>query len=278
MSPETDLRDRLDHELDHLPSPPAGHYLRLGRRARRRRRAIAAGAVVAVSVAAVQLLAPGAGDRETSIAQEPTSVEEPTTVDSPVPQPTVDRAFVAPEPNNPVKALAWSEVADDIDWFTTDDIPPWAQEAGSHGPVKLLKDGRLWVAPDATVHRIVVDPILGGADDTTASYAVEAEYDGGPDGFLSGVVWVFVATDGTSMAGGSMDEPGRWTDDFELWVDNETSLEQGRPSFAERLAHFADDRSDVLVPGADGVEIVRQVQDPEVDPGWEPGPARRRPR
>jgi hypothetical protein len=100
---------------------------------------------------------------------------------------------------------------------------------------------------------------------------VEAEWDGAPEIYGSDVAWVLIATDGTSQAGGTMDEPGRWTDDFELWVDNETSSAQGRPSFAERLAHFADDTSDVLVPGADGVEIVRQVQDPEVGPGWEPG-------
>jgi hypothetical protein len=258
MSPEIDLRDRLDHELDHLPSRPAGHYLQRGRRVRRRRRAIAAGAVVAVSVAAVQLMAPGTGDRESSIA------EEPTAVDSPRPDVLPDPAFVAPEPNNPVEALAWSAVADDLDWFTTDDIPPWAEEYDSHGPVGLLADGRLWVAPDATVRRIVVDPVLGGAGGITSSYAVEAEYD-------DDVEWVLLSTDGTSQGVGTMDDPGRWTDDFELWVDNETSSAQGRPSFAERLAHFADDTSDVLVPGADGVEIVRQVQDPEVDSGWEPG-------
>ncbi|RYB94111.1 hypothetical protein EUA93_06990 [Nocardioides oleivorans] len=277
MSPEIDLRDRLDHELDHLPSRPAGHYLQQGRRVRRRRRAIAAGAIAAVSVVAVQVLAPGGDDRQGSVAQEPTGVVEPTTVEeptsvaSPLPDLSTDPDFVAPEPNNPVEAVPWSEVADDIDWFTTDGIPQWAQEYGSHGPVQLLADGRLWVAPDATIRRIVVDPILGGLDGATASYAVEAEYDGAPTSFLSGVVWVLLSTDGTGRGGGSMDEPGRWTDDFELWVDDQTSLEQGRPSFVERLAHFADGTSDVLVPGADGVEIVRQVQDPEVDPMWEPG-------
>jgi hypothetical protein len=164
MSPEIDLRDRLDHELDHLPSRPAGHYLLQGQRVRRRRRTIAAGtasALVAVSVAAVQLFAPGGGDRETSIAKEPTSIAEPTTVEPPLPDLSADPAFVAPEPNNPVEAVPWSAVADEIDWFTTDDIPPWADEYGSHGPVQLLKDGRLWVAPDATVRRIVVDPVLG---------------------------------------------------------------------------------------------------------------------
>lgn len=268
MSPETDLRDRLDHELDHLPSRPAGHYLQQGQRVRRRRRAIAAGtasALVAVSVAAIQLVAPGGGDRESSIAAEPTTVE-PSLRD-----PSADLAVVAPEPNNPVEVFEWSAVADDINWFTTDDVPSWAEEHGNHGPVKLLQDGRLWVAPDATVRRIVVDPILGGINDTIASYAVEAEYAGAPEIFGGDVVWVLLATDGKSQGGGTMDEPGGWTDDFELWVDNETAFEQGRPSFAERLAQFDDGTSDVLVPGADGVEIVRQVQDPEVGPKWEPG-------
>lgn len=37
MSPETDLRDRLERELEHLPAVPAQAYLREGRRAGRRR-------------------------------------------------------------------------------------------------------------------------------------------------------------------------------------------------------------------------------------------------
>ena len=266
MSPETDLRDRLDDELGQLTSRPAAHYLQQGRRTRRRRRVVVAGAVAAVSVAAVQLLAPG-GAREGSIAREPTSEPGRTTP----PEASADPALVAPEPNNPVEAAPWSSVSDEVDWFTTDDIPSWAQEYDRHGPVQLLDDGRLWVAPDATIRRIVVDPVLGGPDGITSSYAVEAAYPGAPEEFSSDVVWVLLSTDGTGRGGGSMDEPGRWTDDFELWVDDVTSYLQDRPSFVERLAHFADDTSDVLVPGADGVEIVRQVQDPEVGAGWEPG-------
>lgn len=273
MSPETDLLTRLDHELGDLPAAPAEAYLREGRRARRRRTAaiaVAAPVAAAAVLAAFVTLGPGGGGGdEAQLAQEPTApaqVDETPPVDL-----SADPDFVAPEPNNPVEAVEWSEVADDIDWFTTDDIPPWAQEYGSHGPVQLLEDGRLWVAPDATVHRIVVDPFGKDTDGVTASYAVEATYAGAPDSMPSDSVWVILSTDGTGHGGGEMDEPGRWTDDFELWVDDATSLEQGRPSFVERLAQFADDRSDVLVPGADGVEIVRQVQDPEVDPVWEPG-------
>lgn len=266
---ESDLLTRLDDELAHLPSVPSSTYLLQGRRARRRRRAttavVAAATAAAVAVVAAQGLAPGSGGREGSIAQEP------TTVASPLRDLSSDPDFVAPEPNNPVEAVAWSAVADDIDWFTTDDVPSWAQEYGSHGPVQLLADGRLWVAPDATVRRIVVDPVVGGPGGVTASYAVEAEYAGAPEDFSSDVAWVFLSTDGTGRGSGSFDEPGRWTDDFELWVDDATAPQEGRPSFVERLAHFADDSSDVLVPGAPGVEIVRQVQDPEVGPMWEPG-------
>ncbi len=83
-------------------------------------------------------------------------------------------------------------------------------------------------------------------------------------------MWVILSTDGTRPSGGAMDRPGRWTDDFELWVDDMTAEEQGRPNFAERLVQFAPDGSSSLVPGTEGVEILHQVSDPEFRPGWPP--------
>jgi len=101
----------------------------------------------------------------------------------------------------------------------------------------------------------------------TASYAVEAQYPGAPEEMADDVVWVIIATDGTGRGGGTMDEPGRWTDDFELWVDNETAHQQDRPSFAERLARFADHHSSEMVAGARGVRLVQQAA-PELGHSW----------
>lgn len=260
MSPETDLLTRLDHELDGLPAVPAEDYLREGRRARRRRTAavalvpsVAAAAAIAL---AVSLDAGGRGE-EASLAQEPSvspAVEQPAVV------PTRDPDFVAPEPRNPVEA---QDGLDGIDWFTTDDIPSWAEEYGHHGPVDLTTDGRLWVAPGATVRRVVVDPYGEDVPGISASFAVEAQCGcnlqtlPGEEPDPDKVVWVILSTDGTG-AGGTMDDPGRWTDDFELWVDDATAHEQGRPSFAERLVRFDGDD---LVPASPGVEVVRQTYD-----------------
>ena len=73
-----------------------------------------------------------------------------------------------PEPNNPLEA---QDGLEGIDFFTTDDIPAWAQEYGNHGPVALSPQGRLWVAPDATVRRVVVDPYTYGKAGRSPSYA-----------------------------------------------------------------------------------------------------------
>lgn len=262
MSPETDLRTRLDHELHDLPAVPAEAYLLHGRRVRRRRRTF--GAAAAVSTAAVlaavslQVLSPGTSAGEGSVATEPTASPSSTTSD----RPATDPDLVAPEPNNPVEA---QDGLDGIDSFTTEEIPSWAQEQGHHGPVSLTADGRLWVAPGATVRRVVVNPYGADVPGVTASFAVEAQcgcnlqtmpgQDPQPD---DKVVWVILSTDGSGPGGGIMDDPGRWTDDFELWVDDQTAHEQGRPSFAERLVRF--DGAD-LVPASPGVEVVEQTAD-----------------
>ncbi|CAM3728946.1 SigE family RNA polymerase sigma factor [Nocardioides zeicaulis] len=255
---ENDLLTRLDDELAHLPSIPPTAYLRQGKRVRRRRRAVAAGAVVAVGVTAVQVLAPGAG-RETTIAEE-VAPDHVAHVDL-----GPDPDYVAPEPRNAVEAV---DGLAGVDWFTTADIPSWASEYGSHGPVALTPDGRLWVAPDAEVARTVVDPYPPGEDGITASYAVEARWQDAPDELADRFVWVIIATDGTGPGTGTMDEPGRWTDDFELWVDDATAHEQGRPSFAERLLTFVDDTTDTVGVGAEGVELLHQQRDPDLGPGW----------
>ena len=280
MSPDTDLRERLDSELDGLPSVPASTYLIQGRRRRRRRRtlrvAAAASAAAVVALTAVQVLAPGDSAR---VAQEgPTApqVERPDAAETvdPIegPEPIdparlTDPDFVAPEPNNPVEAV---EGLGSVDSFTTDEVPEWAQELDSNGPVALTADGRLWVAPGATVRRIVADPYPRGERGVTASYAVEADYPDAPYHSAGDIVWVVISTDGSGPGWGTMDDPGRWTDDFELWVDNETSADQGRPSFSDRLLRFADDSTSAVVPGARGVRIVTEQRDPDLGPDFVP--------
>ncbi len=265
MSPDTELRSVLERALDELPSVPAVAYLQEGRRVRRRRR-------VVTTLVVVPVLALGAAVAVDRVGRDGSGTEVAT------PAPTApafdpadlgpDPDYVAPEPNNPVEAVVGLE---GVDHFTTVGIPAWAQEYGSHGPVALSADGRLWVAPDATVRRTVVDPYPRGVDGVTASYAVEAEYAGAPDDMATDVVWVIISTDGTGPGMGTMDEPGRWTDDFELWVDDATAHLQGRPSFAERLVRFADPASDELVVASPGVRILHQEPAPELDPGYEPG-------
>ncbi|RYC11134.1 hypothetical protein [Nocardioides zhouii] len=262
MSPETDLLTRLDRELDALPAVPATTYLLEGRRARRRRRVAAAVTAPAAAAAALALVAAlgqgGAGD-EAQLAQEPTSVPELT--NTPTIDYSADPDFVAPLPNNPLEA---QDGLDGIDWFTTDAIPSWAQEYGNHGPVAMSPEGRLWVAPDAAVRRVIVDPFTYGEAGTARSYAVEATCACAPEQMTDGIVWVWLSADGS----GVMDIPGRWTDDFELWVDDATASQQGRPSFAERLVQFADDTTSEVRSGSPDVRIVRSELDPELGPDW----------
>lgn len=262
MSPEAQLGATLERALDDLPSLPATTYLLEGRRVRRRRRV-----VTTLVVAPVLALGAGLGlDLLASGGAETAPSGTELATEAPAVDPAdlgPDPDYVAPEPNNPVEAV---DGLDGVDWFTTPDVPEWAQEYGNHGPVALAPDGRLWVAPEATVRRTVVDPYAAGERGVTASYAVEAEYPGAPAEMADDVVWVILSTDGTGPGVGFMDEPGRWTDDFELWVDDATATLQGRPSFAERLVRFAGDGSSALVPGAAGVEIVQQQPDPELGP------------
>ena len=248
---ERDLLTRLDDELAHLPSVAATSYLLEGRRVRRRRRAtavvVAGAAAAAVAVGALQVLAPG-GSGESRIAEDPTPTTEEQ-VDL-----SADPDFVA---------LEAQAGLDGIDWFTTTEIPSWAEEHGRHGPINVRPDGRLWVAPDATVRRVVVDPFTYGEAGDTTSYAVEAVCTCAPEEMPDDVVWVWASSDG----GGLMDVPGWTTDDFELWVDAATAYEQGRPSLAERFAHFADRQSGRMVAGAPGVTLVHQVADPDLGSG-----------
>ena len=155
-------------------------------------------------------------------------------------EPSRDRSDVPPPPTAGVEAVPGLR---GVDHFSTDSVPAWAQEYGNHGPVALAPDGRLWVAPDAEVLQTVVAPLAGSdlaGSPVTASYAVEAVWDP-PEDVRSDVAWVLIYTDGTSGAVGEMDEPGRWTRDFEIWVDDVTAQVQGRPSFDERLVQVADD-------------------------------------
>jgi hypothetical protein len=141
-------------------------------------------------------------------------------------------------------------------------IPEWAQEYGNHGPVSIYPDGRLWVAPDARLIRSVENPLDTDDDDVVSSYAAEAEMDGE-------VEWSFVyrTSDGVF---GQMDDPGRWTNDFDVWIADQTADLEHRPSLAERLVQFADDDSERLVAGP-GAVVVDQNPD-VVLPNWQRHP------
>ena len=251
--PATELADRLDRELTGLPHRPPTAYLHAGHRARRRRRRTLGGAVVGVGLALVTgaMVGTGAGGPDgPSSATDPVVERAPST--APTAGPGLKAGFVAPEPDNPVRARPGLQ---GVEAFSTDEVPSWAEEYGNHGPVSIAPDGRLWVAPEAVVRRTVLDPLrpTDGGGGVTASYAVEAE-------FGDRVVWVLLYTDGRSDAVGTMDDPGRWTTDFELWVDNETASLQDRPSFGARLVRFRAG-TDTLVAATPGVTVVRQVRD-----------------
>ena len=246
MNFETQLARRLDDALADLPALPPDDYLRRGQRARRRRRravGVAALAVVALG-ASLSQLAPGGPESEVEYAG-PGSVEG---TPSGMHRASRDRDDVAPLPTTPVEAVTGLS---GVDHFSTPDIPTWAQEYGNHGPVALAPDGRLWVAPDAEVLQTVVGPLAGtkvSGSPVTASYAVEVVFDP-PAGFGGDVAWVLIYSDGDSGGVGEMDEPGRWTRDFEIWVDDVAAQVEGRPSFDERLVQVAAEGSDRLVAG-----------------------------
>ena len=246
----------LDDRLEGLSSVPPEHYLAAGRtaaRRRRRRRAGAAAGVVTFVVALASALPLGSGPQQAR--------EHPPAVASRGPAPIASLSLLTVEPGLGA-----------IDAFTTDEIPRWAKEYGNHGPASIAPDGRLWIAPEVTVVRSIADP-LGGMPGTH-SYAVESSGWASADGTLGGgePVWSFVyQEDGETGALGTVDEPGRWTTDFGVWAEDGAASVMGRPRFAERLATFADDRSDELVPVA-GVEIVEQRAD--VDLGDRPLRAR----
>ncbi|KRF11961.1 hypothetical protein [Nocardioides sp. Soil796] len=267
MTTETELAHQLERSLRNLPTAPALDYLHTAQRVRRRRR-IAVALVVSTSVVALggaaAAVVGGDDERDAEPAASGVGRERaPAVADPGTLGPDPD--YVAPAPANPVEAV---DGVRGVDAYTTDEIPSWAEEYGDHGPVAIAPDGRLWVAPDAVIRRTVIDPLGPGgvdADPTSVSYAVEAEFDVPevpmePEAFKGDVVWVIVSRTAETATVGEMDEPGRWTDDFELWVDDVTAHDQGRPDFAARLVGYASDRSDVLEP-RQGVEIVRQRGD-----------------
>jgi hypothetical protein len=142
------------------------------------------------------------------------------------------------------------------------DIPAWAQEYGNHGPASIYPDGRLWIAPDARLIRSVDIDLQADRDDIVSAYAVEAETDGEVD-------WSFVYRIGDNVLG-EMDDPGRWTNDFDVWIADQTSTLEHRPSLAERLVQFAGDDSERLVAGP-GAVVVDQNPD-VVLPNWQRHP------
>jgi len=257
MTPATRLSTALDDRLDGLPSVPPEHYLLAGRAAGRRRRwrrtGVAAGLVVAGVLAAGQALPLGDGPQH---ARE----REPNV------------ASGSADPGASLSSLQVEPGVGGIDSYTTDDIPDWATEYGNHGPAAIAPDGRLWIAPEATVVRSIDAPFgdAGSAAGVSHSYAVEVrwerpdqgrEVDGDGELGTDGLVWSFVYQEsGQTGTGGELDSPDRWTADFAVWAEDLAADSLGRPGFAERLAQFTDDRSAELVSGA-GVKIVRQVTD-----------------
>jgi hypothetical protein len=234
MTLERDLAPELNRALADLPSMPATSYLTAARKVRRRRRVVT-GAVASAVLVGGLAIAPSLDDpaHRTQVASPGPSLEDGGTV-TPVTGPALKG----------------------IDAFTTEGIPSWAQEYGNHGPVALAPDGRLWVAPGAVVQRAVVNPLGStGTEDAPTSYAIEARYE-------DTTTWILLP--------GIMDEPGRWTSDFDLWVDDVTSRVQGRPTVAERLVHFVGPNSERLAAG-DGVELVRQTSEVEL-PSYEQHP------
>ena len=250
MTPATRFTTALDQRLDGLPSVPPQRYLTAARSAvrRRRRKRWAAASGVAAAVAVVLAAGPAvihgdgperARERHPSVANQPLASLSSTVV---------------------------QEGVGDIDSYTTDEIPEWATEYGNHGPAAIAPDGRLWIAPEATVVRSIDDP-FAGAGETPAgiahSYALEVRWQGRDDALgKDGLVWSFIYQQDDGITGGELDTPERWTADFALWADNLVASTLHRPTFPERLVQFADDRSDRLVPGP-GVEIVRQVSHAE---------------
>jgi hypothetical protein len=247
MNADTLIRETLDGLAGQLPTVPPQSYVEAGRaahRARRRRRAVGGACLVAsvvVAAGAVSVLTttpPVAEDRtQTSVAP-------------------------AHATRSVLSHLTVQAGVGDIDSFTTEDIPEWAQEFGNHGPVTIAPDGRLWIAPDAEVVRTVNDPYgdAGREIGIARSFAVETRWhnprNSAGDG---GLAWSFVYQDaGSSFTQGSMDTPDRYTTDFGLWAEDQTAFRLEQPGSGERLVHFASSTSDVLEPGAE-VEIVQQA-------------------
>jgi hypothetical protein len=247
MNPDTLIREALDGLAGQLPTVPPHRYVEAGRAAHRtrRRRRIASAACFVAGV----VLAGGALNQLT--ATSPTA-EDQTGIS------------VSPGQVNDsvLSRLTITDGMGDIDSFTTEDIPEWAQEHGKHGPVSIAPDGRLWIAPDAEVVRTVNDPYgdAGRAIGIARSFAVETRWDNPRNSSgAGGLAWSFIYQDsGSTFTQGSMDDPNRYTTDFGLWAQDQTAYLLKRAGSGQRLVHFASATSDVLEPGAD-VEIVQQT-------------------
>lgn len=140
MNLDSDLAHDLDRAIPHLPAAPAAAYLTAGRQARKRRRAYAATAGVAV------LALTGGAVLSTLGGTDPDSAPDVTATHGPSFDP---------------------------------ETPAWAQEYGNHGPISIHPDGELWVAPDAQLLSSVEIPADSFTDDDVISaYAAEAEFEG----------------------------------------------------------------------------------------------------
>lgn len=139
MNLDSELARDLERAIPDLPTVPATAYLVSGRRARRRRHAIA-------GVAGVAVLALTGGAVLSTVGAPATSPADPAT-------------------SGPST--------------TSDQIPAWAEEYGNHGTISIYPNGKLWVAPDARLIRSVEIPADSFPhDDLVSAYAAEAELDG----------------------------------------------------------------------------------------------------
>ena len=197
----TEVGPALDERLDGLTSVPPEHYLAAGRVAQRRRRRHRGGAA-AVLVAAAALVGsqvlPFGGDTGRATEHRPAIAAS----DGPISPPSLSD-------------LKIEAGVGQIDSYTTDEIPKWAQEYGNHGPAAIAPDGRLWIAPEAEVVRSIADPVdaTSESDGVGHSYAIEARWSRpGVDLGKDGLVWWIAYQDAHgSDFGGTMDDPDRWT-------------------------------------------------------------------
>ena len=273
MTTTNRFRAALDERLGNLPPVPYDRYLTAGRRAvrRRKRRYVGLGACTAALLVSAGWALPPEGGPQRALEANPMLAGSSA--------PSVGGSSTPPSPGapTPLSAMRVEPGVGDIETYTTTDIPPWAQEAGQHGPVSIAPDGRLWIAPGVTVVQSIEDPVaeIGASAGVLKSYAVEVRGFKGSDkagGNPSDddAWWSIVFQFNDRSVGGQMDRPQRWTVDLAVWTYNMVAGHFEETGFAESLVSFASEQSTELVPGP-GVTVVRQAPF-QTAPGWQDYP------